>query len=208
MGTAISRPSAALGACLAAALIGCGTSGSRTGATTSATPAAAASRGGSGEGGFSFLRPTPAPSSWREAKLADGATLFYPAGWRLTTGDEGTATAVTLDSRGDIAGYLNVTPQQGSETLADWTSFRVKHNIEEGEREVRREAAGSGLRFRTGRGTCVRDSYTTTTRARYVELACLVEGSATATVIVAAAPPREWSRVSSTLQRAIAALIT
>ncbi|HXR28326.1 MAG TPA: hypothetical protein VN772_02025 [Solirubrobacteraceae bacterium] len=134
--------------------------------------------------------------------------MFYPRGWQLTRGDRGTATAVAMDGHGHIAGYLNLTPRQSPETLSDWTSFRVRHNIEEGERDVRSEGSATGVRFRDARGSCVRDSYTTTTNARYTELACLVRGPVASAVIVGAAPPAEWSGVSPSLERALAALIT
>ena len=204
MGTATSRPAAALLACIAATAAGCG--GSRGASHVASAPAAPAGEAQTGR--LSALRPAAAPASWRGARIPSGAVLFYPPGWRLTRGDRGTATAVSLDAGGHIVGYLNLTPRQSRETLAHWTSFRVRHNIEEGERDVRREAVGSNLRFRTGRGSCVRDSYTTVTGARYIELACLVSGSATSSVIVGAAPPEKWSRISPSLERAIAALLT
>ncbi len=170
------------------------------------TPAASAGR--LGASGFRSSHPAAAPLAWGKAKITTGAVLFYPPGWRLIRGDRGTATAVTIDGEKRIAGYLNLTPRQSRETLADWTSFRVSHNAQEGDREVRREAARQDLRFRSGRGTCVRDSYTTVSHARYIELACLVMGSSATSVIVGAAPPQQWSRMSPLLERAIGALIT
>jgi hypothetical protein len=112
-----------------------------------------------------------------------------------------------MDAR-QIVGYLNLTPRQSSETLSNWASFRVAHNAAEGDRGVRREEVAYGVRFRTGTGTCVRDSYTTSSRARFIELACLVRGTRATSVIVGAAPPRTWSAVSPVLDRAISALVT
>jgi hypothetical protein len=103
---------------------------------------------------------------------------------------------------------LNVTPRQGAETLANWPHFRVEHDADEGDRDVRPLEVGFGLRFRTGRGSCVRDSYTTVTHARYVEIACLVAGQRATSVIVGAAPPNAWSQVSPLLERAISAFET
>jgi hypothetical protein len=54
----------------------------------------------------------------------------------------------------------------------------------------------------------VRDSYTTVTHARYVEIACLVAGQRATSVIVGAAPPNAWSQVSPLLERAISAFET
>src|SRR5438445_11955140 len=42
---------------------------------------------------FSWLRPSAAPAGWRVARIATGALLHYPPGWRPAPGDAGTATA-------------------------------------------------------------------------------------------------------------------
>ncbi|MGH2868316.1 MAG: hypothetical protein ACRDNK_12215 [Solirubrobacteraceae bacterium] len=108
----------------------------------------------------------------------------------------------------NYVGYLNLTPRQGRETLTNWSSFRVAHNADEGDRQVRILAVGRGLRFRNGHGSCVRDSYLTSSGARYIEIACLVAGSRTAAVIVGAAPPQAWAQVSPSLRWAISAVLT
>jgi hypothetical protein len=154
---------------------------------------------------FGWLRPTPAPAGWASVRLASGATLAYPSGWRQTRGDRGTASAALIDARGHYLGYLNLTPRQGSETLAGWTAFRLHHNAEEGDREVRALGSASGLSFRRGHGACLRDTYATSV-ARYEEIACLVLGAHAASVIVAAAPPARWSEQRGTLERAIRAM--
>ncbi len=204
MGMATSRSLAAVLACTAAVATGCGASGKASSMATAKVEVAA----GRGAEGLPALRAQRAPGSWGAARISTGALLSYPPGWRLSRGDRGTATAVASDPEGRIAGYLNLTPRQSRETLSDWTSFRIRHNIQEGERNVTREGARVDLRFLNGRGTCVRDSYTTVTGARYIELACLVRGSAASSVIVGAAPPRDWSTISPVLERAIAALVT
>jgi hypothetical protein len=84
----------------------------------------------------------------------------------------------------------------------------VDHNGEEGDRAIHTQAAATGLRFRTGRGTCVRDSYVTKTSSHYVELACLIVGRRATTVIVGASPPGSWSRVSPVLEHAISSATT
>jgi hypothetical protein len=133
--------------------------------------------------------------------------MSYPTGWRRIGGDPGTAT-VALIVRHRFLGYLNVTPRQGSETLTGWQRFRVKHNAEEGDRAVVTLASGSGLRFRSGSGSCVRDAYRTTSGTRYVEIACLVAGRLATSVIVGAAPPDQWPRISPLIERAISAFVT
>lgn len=168
----------------------------------------AACGGASQTGAFSGLRRQAAPTDWKVTRIRSGAVLAYPPSWRLQHGDPGTATAALLGSDGRFLGYLNITPRQGDETLSNWNSFRVDHNRDEGDRAVRRLAAATGLRFLTGRGSCVKDSYTTQTGSRFVEIACLVSGTQSDSVIVGAAPPSGWAHESSTIERAIAGVRT
>jgi hypothetical protein len=109
---------------------------------------------------------------------------------------------------GRFIAYLNITPRQGRETVADWARFRPDHNAEEGDRHVSTLAVGRSLRFRTGRGACIQDSYSTATHHRYIELACIVAGHRATTVVVGAAPPGSWSQVSPLIERAISAMTT
>jgi len=134
--------------------------------------------------------------------------MAYPPSWRGVKGDRGTASAALLGSHGRYLGYLNVTPRQGPESLSDWTRFRPAHNVDEGDRAVHVMASAAGLRFRTGRGSCVQDSYATETGAHYVEIACLVAGSHASTVIVGAAPPSAWASSGPLIERAISAVTT
>lgn len=92
------------------------------------------------------------------------------------------------------------------ERLANWAAFRLGHNAAEGDRAIVRIAAASGLRFRTGPGSCVIDSYSTATAARFTEIACLVAGPRAASVVVGAAPPSAWAATAPTIERAISAL--
>ena len=134
--------------------------------------------------------------------------MAYPPGWRVLPGDPNTATAALLDTRGHYLGYLNLTPRQGHESQASWTSFRPRHNVAEGEKDVRTVDSATALRFLSGQGSCVRDAYTTSTNTRYVEIACLVDGRHASSVIVGAAPSQRWARERPAIERAIAALIT
>ena len=128
--------------------------------------------------------------------------LAYPGGWHSVAGDAGTATAAPTGPRGSFAGYLNATPQDGKETLANWSGFRVAHVADEGARHVRLNAAATGLHFRGGRGSCVTDSYSTE-KARFREIACIVAGPQRTTVVVAAAPVSGWTRRALLLERAL-----
>ena len=154
---------------------------------------------------FAWLRPTPPPADWNAARISGGATLTYPPGWRPLRTDPGTATVGLLQGD-DLVGYLNATPLQGTETLANWGSFRPDHNRDEGDRNVDLIASAGGLPFRAGRGSCVIDQYATT-RTAYREIACLVSGPNSTAVVVAAAPTTSWESQVGTLRRAVSAFI-
>jgi hypothetical protein len=156
---------------------------------------------------FAWLRPAAAPTGWSTARTSGGATLAYPPGWKPIKTDPGTATVALLGNRNEINGYLNVTPRQGPETLANWQQFRTGHNRGEGDRSVRLVASSSGLTFRAGRGACVIDTYTTS-KAAYREIACLVSGRGSTAVVVAAAPSALWDREAAALQRAVSTFMT
>lgn len=179
----------AAGAVLLAALAGCG-----------------GSTRGYAAGPFAWLRPASPPSGWHLARTPGGAVLAYPPGWTPIKTDSGTVSVALLGHGGRIEGYLNATPRQGSETLANWSRFRPQHNQGEGERNVRLLAATSDGRFRTGRGACVIDTYTTS-KAHYREIACLVSGPRSSAVVVAAAPSALWDQQAAILERAISSFV-
>ena len=91
---------------LIVALAGCGASGR-----------------GRASGPFGWLRPASAPSGWNVGRTEGGAVLAYPPGWKPIKTDPGTATVALLGAGERIDGYLNATPRQGNETLADWSVF-------------------------------------------------------------------------------------
>ena len=157
-------------------------------------------------GPFAWLRPAPPPAGWKVARIPRGPALAYPPGWKPITTDPGTATVALLGGGERIDGYLNATPKQGSETLANWSHFRVDHNREEGSRQVRLVASANDLRFGSGRGSCVIDSYTTS-KAAYREIACLVAGPSSTGVVVAAAPAELWHDRAATLHRAVSSFV-
>jgi hypothetical protein len=179
----------AVGAVLLAALAGCGGSGR-----------------GRASGPFAWLKPASSPTGWNVARTHGGAMLAYPPGWTPIKTDPGTASVALLGGGERIDGYLNATPRQGSETLADWSRFRPQHNQREGDRDVRLVAATTVGRFRSGRGACVIDTYTTS-KASYREIACLVSGRASSAVVVAAAPTALWDQQGATLERAVSSFV-
>ena len=158
---------------------------------------------------FRWLQPAPAPHGWKLARLPSGAASFaYPRTWRTIRTDPGTASVALLGRGRSIRGYLNATPRQGTETRANWPSFRIHHLREDdSSKDVRLIASAHGLRFRSGRGSCVIDSYRTS-RTRYREIACLVAGARTSSVVVGAAPSKTWARQAESIERAIASLRT
>jgi hypothetical protein len=158
-------------------------------------------------GPFAWLKPASPPSGWNVARTRAGAMLAYPPGWTPIKTDPGTASVALLGGGGQIDGYLNTTPRQGNETLADWSRFRPQHNQGEGDRGVRLVAATTAGRFRSGRGACVIDTYTTS-KASYREIACLVSGQGSSTVVVAAAPTVLWDQRAATLQRAVSSFVS
>jgi hypothetical protein len=154
---------------------------------------------------FAWLHPAAPPTGWNVARSRGGA-LAYPPRWRPVKTDPGTASVALLGTGGRIDGYLNATPVQGPETLANWARFRPGHNLREGDRNERLLASSDDVAFRSGRGACVIDDYTTS-KATYREIACLVSGPRTSAVVVAAAPRRLWNHQAATLKRAVSSFV-
>jgi hypothetical protein len=155
---------------------------------------------------FAWLRPAAPPAAWKVARIPGGATLAYPPGWRPVKTDPGTASVALLGGRDRFDGFLNATPKSGTETAANWSRFRPDHNRGEGNRDVRLVASAQNLTFRSGRGSCVIDTYTTS-KATFREIACLVSGPDSTAVVVAAAPNAGWERQAATLERAVSSFI-
>ena len=191
-------------ATLALAVTGCGGGyGGGSSSTTSAPQAMSQARA------FAWLRPSPPPRAWHTSQLPGGmARLAYPLGWRSIRSDPGTFSAAVRAPTGEIRGYLNATPRQGAETLSNWGSFRLDHNRDEGDVDVKSVASATNLRFRSGHGSCVIDTYTTSTGHSYREVACIVAGARATTVVVGAAPPAQWSRQGPAIERAISSFLT
>jgi hypothetical protein len=180
-------------AALAGAAAGCGGAAGHPVATAEAPP----------QRSFAWLAPAPAPSGWRVQRTPVGATLPSPRSWTALAGDRGSASAALREPTGQYLGYLNLTPRQGAEHAAGWSVFRTAHNRAEGDRDVRLLSVARDVRFRGATGTCVRDSYVTVTRNRFIEVACLVSG-AHPSVLVGAAPPAQWHAQAPVIARALA----
>jgi hypothetical protein len=201
MGTATSRLTALGIAALAAVAAGCGSAEHETRTTTGT--ARTTTQSTTAATNFAWLRAAPAPAGWHTARISSGAAVSYPPGWIRIHGDPGTATVALVASNHQFVGYLNLTPRQGAETLANWAHFRVEHNGDEGDRGVQTLASTTNRGFGRGRISCLQDAYATGKGTRYVELACLVAGSRGDVVVVGAGTPQSWPRVSPLIQRAI-----
>jgi len=161
---------------------------------------------GRASGPFAWLHPASPPTGWKVARTTGGASLAYPPGWRPIKTDPGTASVALRGTGGQIHGFLNATPKQGAETLANWSRFRPRHNEGEGARGERLVAATRDAHFRSGRGSCVIDTYTTS-KASYREIACLASGASSSAVVVAAAPTALWNQQAATLERAVSTFV-
>jgi hypothetical protein len=208
MGTATSRRGALGIAAVALLLAGCGGHGTARSSTaarasTTSTTGTPSASGTAPEPPFAWLRTAAPPAGWRTARIAGGAAFSYPPGWTRIKGDPGTASAALFGPGHEFVGYLNLTPRQGEETLANWGRFRIEHNGEEGDRDVRRLAVAIQRPLSGATVSCVKDQYTTANGAKYVEIACLFAGRRTSVVAVGASPPDDWARVAPSLERAI-----
>jgi hypothetical protein len=163
------------------------------------------SRGGE----FPLLHPAAAPASWRHVTLPGGtAVLSYPPSLRPLAGDKVAVSAARRSPGGAFQLYLNATPRQGTETLRNWAAFRLKLLRADDAASAHQDAAAHGVQFRGGTGSCVIDDYHTRIGAHhYQEIACLVQGHTSASVIVAAAPAATWAQARPLLFQAVGAYL-
>ena len=158
---------------------------------------------------FRPLAPAAAPTGWAHAPLPNRtAVLSYPPSLHPITGDTGTVTAARLGPGGGYQLYLNATPRQGAESLAHWAAFRLRFLRADNTAAAHLDAAATGVKFHGGTGSCVIDDYITRIGGHhYQEIACLVQGRTSTSVIVAAAPAATWARARPLLLRAVAAYL-
>lgn len=171
------------------------------------TLAALPGPGGAPAGVFPQLVPAAAPAGWRHLTLPNGAAvLSYPPSLHPVASDSGAVSAARLTPGGAYRLYLNATPGQGSENLRTWAALRLAHLRADDAASAHQVAAARGVRFRGGTGSCLIDSYSTRIgHHHYQEIACLVQGRTSASVIVAAAPATRWAQARPLLFRAVTA---
>ncbi len=169
--------------------------------------AAAALASGPARPGFPPLRPAAAPAGWARAALPNGtAVLAYPPSLHRVISDADAVSAARLGPGGAYQLYLNATPRQGAESLARWAAFRLRLLRSDDAASAHQLAAAGGIRFRGGTGSCVIDTYITKIGGHhFTEVACLVQGRTSASVIVAAAATSRWAQALPLLLRAVAA---
>jgi hypothetical protein len=156
---------------------------------------------------FPSLHPAAAPAGWQHAALPNGtAVLSYPPSLHPLAGDKFAVSAAKRSLGGAFQLYLNATPRQGTETLAHWPAFRLRLLRSDTAAVAHLDAAATGVKFRGGTGSCVIDDYISKIgRHHYQEIACLVQGRTSGSVIVAAAPAAQWASARPLLFRAVAA---
>jgi hypothetical protein len=158
---------------------------------------------------FPVLHPAAAPASWPHLGLPNGtAVLSYPPLLRPIAGDTDAVSAARLGPGGEFQLYLNATPRQGAERLQHWAAFRLRLLRSDDAVSAREISAAQGVKFRGGTGSCVIDGYVSRIGAHhYDEIACLVQGRTSASVIIAASPAAEWAQARPLLLRAVAAYL-
>jgi hypothetical protein len=176
-------------------------------ATISTALAVAGQHHGRGQAqDFSWFAARTAPASWQKITLPDHTgTLAAPPSLVRLPADPGTAAAGLPAGAEDLI-YLNATPRQGEETLPGWAAFRIAHLRDENNATATLDAHAEGLHFLGGTGSCLLDDYVTRVGAHhYREIACLVQGAHSASVVVAATPAADWDRYRPLLEQAVAA---
>jgi hypothetical protein len=158
---------------------------------------------------FPRLVPAAAPAGWPQLTLPNRtAVLSYPPSLRQVAGDTDAVSAARLSPGGGYQLYLNATPRQGTESLRRWAAFRLMLLRSDDAASADEVDAAEGVKFRGGTGSCVIDDYVTRIGGHhYEEIACLVQGRTSASVIVAAAPSAMWTWARPLLFRAVAAYL-
>jgi hypothetical protein len=158
---------------------------------------------------FPPLHPAAAPAGWPHLTLPNGtAVLSYPPSLHRLAGDKDAVSAARLSPDGAFQLYLNATPRQGAERQRHWAAFRLRLLRSDDAASAHEVSAAEDVKFRDATGSCVIDAYVTRIGGHhYQEIACLVQGRTSASVIVAAAPSATWAQARPLLSRAVAAYL-
>jgi hypothetical protein len=158
---------------------------------------------------FPRLVPAAAPAGWPHLTLPNGtAVLSYPPSLHRLAGDTNAVSTARLSPGGAFQLYLNATPRQGAERLRHWAAYRLRLLRSDDAASAHEVSAAEDVKFRGGTGSCVIDAYVTRIGGHhYQEIACLVQGRTSASVIVAAALAARWAQARPLLLRAVAAYL-
>ncbi len=158
-------------------------------------------------GPFAWLASTAPPTTWTRLTLPAGlGSLSVPPGFRAVPGDPGTASLALLGSDGTYLGYLNVTPRQGDERLANWAGSRLAHLRGDETISATQDGAVQSVQTENTMRSCVTDDYVTEVgHHHFHEVACLVMTTSAASVVVAATPSGDPAHLWVQLERAVAA---
>ena len=159
----------------------------------------------SADDAFKWLRPSAPMPGWTPLVTPTGAELARAPWFNDIAGDAYTASAAIGPAPRYVA-YLNITPQQGMESLAAFPMARLEHLHDE-DTSVREIAAITRRPFGDATVSCVEDTYRTRIGATaYREIACLIDRGSqrSGDVFVAAALANAWHRYAPNLERSIA----
>jgi hypothetical protein len=199
-------------AVVVAVVVAVARSGPATGPAGTAARDATSTRAGSRTtgSGFDWFRAQAAPAGWLSVEVPGQlAVLSYPSTAHPVYADPGAVAVAAITPAGDYATYLNATPRQGGESLANWTRFRLDHLADDTAGPAKLLATAQGLAFRGGTGSCLLDDYTSRVGAhRYREIACLVSGDRGDSVLVAATLAADWPQQERALKLAVESYTT
>jgi hypothetical protein len=162
------------------------------------------------ERAFPHLVAAAAPTGWPHVALPDGsAVVSFPPSLRRIDGDEDAVSLARVSPSGTFEMYVNATPRQGTENLRHWADTRLGLLRDDDASSTHEDAAAEGMRFLSGAtGSCVIDDYVTRIGGNhYEEIACLVQGRSSASVIVATTPTTTWDQSQSLLLRTVASYL-
>ena len=145
---------------------------------------------------------------WPRAALPDGrADVAHPPAWRVVPGARDSTTVARLSLDGRVLAYVQLSPAPPDRAPETWARLRTTRERAQGLGALTVESRAAGLRFATGTGACVTDSYGAG-GVRFREIACLVAGRHARSVVVAAAPADGWAAAAPDLERVVASLRT
>ena len=155
---------------------------------------------------FKWLASTTPPRGSTTVSLPAGlGTLSVPPRFQPAKSDSGAYSAARLASDGSYLGFLNVTPQEGDESLQSWDTFRVDHLRDDDASSAHEDGKVSSVVSGSVVRSCVIDDYVTRVGGHHFrEVACLVKTASQGAVVVAAVPANDPAHLWGDLRRSVA----